>query len=143
MPDDVLSLLLFPVDRPEQFDAVMMDEQSRVQEIQVNQRGAASPWIWGVIKMPASIFHALHNLWRRPERRDEYFGTLLNAWIRNGGEVYGVRAGSQYVDVGTLDGYRRAIQLLDLPPTDAGAEAARPKAMPEALVAEPLRENVR
>ncbi len=38
---------------------------------------------------------------------------LVNAWIAAGGEAAGVRAGREYVDVGTLHGYRQALQLLD------------------------------
>jgi len=34
-----------------------------------------------------------------PERRDEYFGTLINAWIAEGNEALGIRAGGEYVDV--------------------------------------------
>jgi dTDP-glucose pyrophosphorylase len=124
MPDGVLSLLLFPVDSPEHFDAVVMDEQSRVREIQVKRPGAASPWIWGVIKMPGTIFHALHRLWHQAERCDEYFGTLINAWIANGGEAFGVRTGNRYVDVGTVNGYRRALQLLNSPEVD-GEQASK------------------
>lgn len=113
LPDDVLSFLLFSVDRPEFFDAVVTDEQSHVLEIQVKHPHPTSSWIWGVIKLPGRVFHALHRLWCRPERRDEYFGTLINAWLAEGGEAVGVRAGGEYVDVGTLHGYRRALQLLD------------------------------
>jgi dTDP-glucose pyrophosphorylase len=112
LPDDTLSLLLFPVDQPEYFDAVVTDEHGRVLEIQVKQQGASSRWIWGAIKMPGVIFHQLHNLWRRPERRDEYFGTLINAWLSEGGCAAGVCSGCRYVDTGTLHGYRSAIQLL-------------------------------
>jgi hypothetical protein len=46
------------------------------------------------------------------DRCDEYIGTLVNAYLAAGGEAAGVRAGSSYVDVGTLHGYREAIQLL-------------------------------
>ena len=113
LPDNQLSLLLFPVEHPEFFDAVVTDECGRVRAIQVKQKDAASRWIWGVIKMPGFTFHALHELWCRPERRDEYFGTLINQWLAEGGEALGVAAGTEYVDVGTLHGYRRAIQLLD------------------------------
>jgi hypothetical protein len=54
----------------------------------------------------------LHRLWIARERQDEYMGTLVNAWLARGGEALGVRAGTAYVDVGTLNGYREAIQLL-------------------------------
>src|SRR3954467_316432 len=46
LPDDVLSFLLFPVDRPEFFDAVVLDSD-RVRAIQVKQTDAVSNWIWG------------------------------------------------------------------------------------------------
>jgi glucose-1-phosphate thymidylyltransferase len=112
LPADVLSFLLFPVERPEFFDAVVTDAQGHVREIAVKQKNAASNWIWGAIKMPGSVFHALHRLWLRPERRDEYIGTLVNAWIARGGQAIGIHAGEQYVDVGTLHGYRSAVRLL-------------------------------
>jgi hypothetical protein len=63
--------------------------------------------------MPAAIFHDLHRLWLERERSDEYFGTLVNAWIARGGSASGIRAGESYVDVGTLHGYREAIMLLN------------------------------
>jgi len=84
-----------------------------VVQIAVKQKGAESNWIWGAIKMPGSVYHALHRLWLRPERGDEYIGTLVNAWIAEGGHALGIRAGTQYVDVGTLHGYRAAIRLLE------------------------------
>jgi glucose-1-phosphate thymidylyltransferase len=112
LPADVLSFLLFPVERPEFFDAVETDAEGRVLRIAVKCKDAASNWIWGAMKMPGSVFHALHRLWLRPERRDEYIGTLVNAWIAQGGKAIGVRAGEQYVDVGTLHGYRSAVRLL-------------------------------
>src|ERR1700712_2647934 len=47
LPSDVLSFLLFPVEHPEFFDAVVTDPNGRVLEIAVKQPGAASNWIWG------------------------------------------------------------------------------------------------
>jgi dTDP-glucose pyrophosphorylase len=113
LPEDILSFLLFPVDHPELFDAVVMDDHGAVQQVLVKQKDAESNWIWGAIKMPGVIFHALLKLWHRPERRDEYFGTLVNQWLTEGGSAKGVRAGQAYVDVGTLHGYRAAIRLLE------------------------------
>jgi hypothetical protein len=62
--------------------------------------------------MPGAILRELYRLWCERERRDEYLGTLINAWLARGGQAYGVRAGEAYVDVGTLNGYRQAIALL-------------------------------
>lgn len=111
---DALSFLLFPVERPEFFDAVVMDKAGRIREIQVKQKDAASNWIWGAFKMPGRVLHDLKALWIARDRRDEYIGTLINAYIAAGGEAVGVKAGRSYVDVGTLNGYRAAINLLDM-----------------------------
>lgn len=113
LPDDVLSFLLFPVDRPELFDAVSTDAHGNVGQVHVKQSNAPSAWIWGAIKMPGRVYHQLHELWRRPERHDEYLGTLINVWLAEGGDALGIRAGQQYVDTGTLHGYRSAIRLLE------------------------------
>jgi glucose-1-phosphate thymidylyltransferase len=126
LPDGALSFLLFPVDRPEFFDAVVTDEEGRVRQIQVKQFGAASNWVWGAFKMPGAVLHDLHRLWQERGRRDEYLGTLVNAWLAEGGEAWGVRAGASYVDVGTLHGYREAISLLGGQPSADGAMSVRP-----------------
>ncbi|MBZ9814439.1 nucleotidyltransferase family protein [Mesorhizobium sp. CA7] len=113
LADDRLSFLMFPVDRPELFDAVVLDQSGRVKQIQVKQADAATNWVWGAFKMPGRIFHQLAALWRQRDGFDEYFGTLINAYLAAGGEAYGVKAGTAYVDVGTFDGYRTALRLLE------------------------------
>jgi dTDP-glucose pyrophosphorylase len=123
LPDDRLSFLCFPVEHPEFFDAVVLDEADRVNEIQVKSQHATSRWIWGAFKMPGRVLHELHALWREPGRGDEYIGTLVNAYLARGGEAVGVRAGTAYVDVGTLNGYRAAIGLL-ADAAEGGGEAA-------------------
>jgi dTDP-glucose pyrophosphorylase len=112
LPDDDLSFLLFPVAKPELFDAVVADDEGWVQEIQVKQVNARSRWIWGAIKMPGTVFHHLRDLWLARDRQDEYLGTLVNGYLADGGRARGVRAGEAYVDVGTLNGYREATSLL-------------------------------
>jgi dTDP-glucose pyrophosphorylase len=112
LPDDKLSFLLFPVERPELFDAVETDANGRVLSIQVKQSTPKTKWIWGAFKMPGAVLHKLHELWLGRKPRDEYFGTLVNAYIASGAEAAGVYAGESYVDVGTLNGYRQAIALL-------------------------------
>jgi hypothetical protein len=101
------------VEKPELFDAVVTDPTGAVTAIHVKQRNAPTPWIWGAIKMPGAVFHSLHCLWQRAERHDEYLGTLVNAWLRNGGTAAGVRAGTHYVDAGTVHGYREALRVLE------------------------------
>jgi glucose-1-phosphate thymidylyltransferase len=111
LPDAPLSFLLFPVEHPEFFDAVVL-EGDEVREIQVKQRFPASHWVWGAFRLSASGFRELKTLWETRERRDEYFGTLVNSYLGSGGAAIGVKAGEAYVDVGTLHGYRTAMTLL-------------------------------
>ena len=112
LPHDTLSFLLFPVERPEFFDAVLLDASNHVLEIQVKRSDASSRWIWGAFKMPGHVLHELHRLWHERNCEDEYIGTLVNAFLQRGGRAIGVKAGQSYVDVGTLGGYRSAITLL-------------------------------
>ena len=119
LPDDRFSFLLFPVTRPELFDAVDCEPDGRVREIQVKSPNARSHWIWGAFKMPGQTLHDLHALWLERDRTDEYIGTLVNAWLARGNQAWGVRGGDSYVDVGTINGYREAMRLL-------GGQAAIP-----------------
>jgi hypothetical protein len=112
LPDGQLSFLLFPVTRPELFDSVVVSDDGSVRKIDVKQQNAHSHWIWGAFKMPQSVFAELFALWSEPGRRDEYFGTLVNAYLARGGRASGVCAGESYVDTGTLHGYREALQML-------------------------------
>lgn len=112
LPSGVLSLLLFPVARPELFDAVLTDERGNVLEVQVKDPEARSHWVWGAVRMPGRLLHELRALWQARDCSDPYLGTLINVYLAQGGRVSGVRAGQDYVDVGTLNGYREAIQLL-------------------------------
>jgi glucose-1-phosphate thymidylyltransferase len=111
LPADQLAFLLFPVDEPWRFDAVVTDGQ-RVTEVQVKALHPDSHWVWGAFRMPAQTLRELHELWRQPDRHDEYVGTLVNAYLRRGGRAVGVPAGERYFDVGTVEGYRAAIDAL-------------------------------
>jgi len=112
LPDRQFSFLLFPVSNPELFDSVITDHSGLVQEIQVKQHKAASECVWGACKFSGRHFAELHQLWNERCRSDEYIGTLVNAYLANGGTAYGVKRGDVYVDVGTLHGYREAVRVL-------------------------------
>jgi dTDP-glucose pyrophosphorylase len=114
--DDAFSFLLFPVEEPELFDAVVTDGLGRVSRIQVKDPHPQSNWIWGAFKMPGATLRELFGLWCEGGRRDQYIGPMVNEFIKRGGEAWGVRAGKAYVDVGTLNGYREAISLLSVSP---------------------------
>jgi glucose-1-phosphate thymidylyltransferase len=120
LPDDRLSFLLFPVERPEFFDAVVADERGWVREIQVKQANAASNWIWGAFKMPGRTLLELHDLWLERNRADEYIGTLVNEWLARGGGAWSARAGTKYFDVGTMDGYMEAMRSVSEPIAASG-----------------------
>jgi glucose-1-phosphate thymidylyltransferase len=112
LPQDQLAFLLFPVQRPELFDAVETDDAGRVLQVQVKSVAPRSSWVWGAFRMPGEIFHELYDFWHARGEHESYVGTLINAWLAEGGRAVGVRAGERYVDVGTLHGYREAMGLL-------------------------------
>jgi dTDP-glucose pyrophosphorylase len=103
-----VNLVLFPVLNPSAFDAVVCDAQNYVANVEVKQPDAHSHWIWGAITTTGGAFQALRALWESRHRCDEYFGTLLNAYICAGNPVRGHHVGESYMDVGTLEGYRDA-----------------------------------
>lgn len=111
LPAGSLSLLLFPVDRPERFDAVVTEPDGAVNEVRVKSTPVVTNWIWGALRMTGYVLAALHEIWM--DRRDEYLGTLINEYLARGGKAYGYKIGHAYVDVGTLNGYREALRLLD------------------------------
>lgn len=122
LPDDRFSFLLFPVANPQFFDSVECAHDGRVISVRVKDIGATSKWIWGAFKMPGSTLHSLFELWNRRDRKDEYIGTLVNAWIEEGGQAWGVRAGESYFDVGTMNGYLEAMQVLVDRPRESPSE---------------------
>ena len=111
--EEGLSFLLFPVEEPRLFDAVVLGQDGAVGEIQVKRADAQTNWIWGAFRLSGAVFQSLFELWQQRDRQDEYFGTLVNAWLVRGGKARGVRAGEFYVDVGTIAGYQGAVRLLD------------------------------
>ena len=112
LPDDELSFLLFSVDHPEYFDVVITDAFGNVQRIDVKPSAPQSSWIWGAFKMPGGTLAELFELWQTRRPRDEYFGTLVNAYLAQGGGARAFHVGTHYVDVGTLGGCRQAAILL-------------------------------
>jgi len=114
LPQGELAFLLFPVDEPSRFDAVLARDGA-VTEIQVKYEHPDTNLVWGAFRMPARVFRELHELWLEPERGDEYIGTLVNEYLRRGGRALCVPAGERYFDVGTVDGYRAAIDALRPP----------------------------
>jgi len=113
LPAGTLAFLLFPVDHPELFDAVLTDSNGRITEIQVKRQNPSTRWIWGAFKTNGAVLSELYHLWCRRDRADLYIGDLVNAYLSEHGAAYGIPAGTAYVDVGTLHGYREAMRLLN------------------------------
>lgn len=112
LPTGHLSFLLFPVRRPHLFDAVRCNSAGYVEEVQVKVTHPDTNWIWGAFRLPGKVMADLYELWCERDRRDEYFGSLVNAYIAQGGIASGVKKGEVYVDVGTLHGYHEALRVL-------------------------------
>jgi glucose-1-phosphate thymidylyltransferase len=108
-----VNLLLFPVDEPEHFDAVITDEHGYVQRVDVKKANVESHWVWGAVTTTGVAYRELRLLWESRHRQDEYLGHLLNASIAAGNIVRATAAGELYMDVGTLEGYRQALQYLE------------------------------
>src|SRR5438270_3479376 len=121
-----VSLLLFPVNNPSAFDAVVADEHGYVQEVEVKRPGSRSHWIWGAVTTTGSALHDLKLLWESRHREDEYLGYLLNAYIAAGNVVRSTYSGEIYMDVGTLGGYHQALNFLRdrVSISDEGTKAA-------------------
>jgi dTDP-glucose pyrophosphorylase len=110
--DTGVGLVLFPAEDPSQFDAVITDDNGYVTGVQVKQPHPSSYWVWGAVTATGKAFHELKLLWEARHRADEYLGHLLNAYILAGGTVRGLTVGELYMDVGTLAGYRQALDHL-------------------------------
>ena len=107
-----VNLVLFPVQNPSLFDAVVCDPQNFVTRVEVKVAVPQSNWIWGAIAATGDSFHSLKLLWEARHREYEYLGTLLNAFIDAGNAVRGHHVGETYIDVGTMEGFHRAQDFL-------------------------------
>ena len=107
-----VNLILFPVENPSVFDAVVCDQQSFVTQVEVKVPEPHSGWIWGAITTSGPALHELKLLWESRHRQDEYLGTLLNAYIDAGNVIRAHHVGETYIDVGTMEGYQRAQDFL-------------------------------
>lgn len=107
-----INLVLFPVENPSVFDAVVCDTSGNVERVEVKQPDPASHWVWGAVTASGGAFHDLRLLWEARHRKDEYLGHLLNAYIAAGNPVHATANGEHYMDVGTMEGYHKAQDFL-------------------------------
>jgi glucose-1-phosphate thymidylyltransferase len=107
-----VNLILFPVDNPSAFDAVLRDGNGLVERVVVKEANPGSNWIWGAVTASGRAFQDLRLLWEARHREDEYLGHLLNAYIADGNQVHATAIGEHYMDVGTIEGYHNAQDYL-------------------------------
>jgi len=107
-----VNLVLFPVNEPRHFDAVVCDDLGYVERVEVKQPDAHSHWIWGAVTCTGEGFHALKLLWEARHREDQFLGHLLNAYIAAGNPVRATHSGEIYMDVGTVEGFHAAQDFL-------------------------------
>jgi dTDP-glucose pyrophosphorylase len=107
-----VNLVLFPVDDPSAFDAVLCEEDGNVRRVVVKESDPGTNWVWGALTTSGRAFQDLHLLWESRHRKDEFLGDLLNAYIAAGNPVHATTNGERYMDVGTLEGYHSAQDYL-------------------------------
>jgi dTDP-glucose pyrophosphorylase len=107
-----VNLILFRVENPQAFDAVLRDESGRVERVVVKQPHPGTNWVWGAVTASGRAFHDLRALWESRHRADEFLGDLLNAYIAAGNVVRATANGEHYMDVGTMEGYHNAQDYL-------------------------------
>lgn len=117
-----VNLVLFPVENPSAFDAVLCEENEsldssvtcarRVRRVVVKESDPGTNWVWGAVTVTGRAFQDLHSLWESRHRKDEFLGDLLNAYIAAGNPVHATANGERYMDVGTLEGYHDAQDYL-------------------------------
>ncbi|HXR98459.1 MAG TPA: sugar phosphate nucleotidyltransferase [Terriglobales bacterium] len=112
-------LITFPVGNPADFDAVIATGEPRshrVSRVEVKKRAASGDpdrderRVWGAITMSGHVFADLEQFWNRRGAREVFLGDLFNQWIAAGNVVTYDEQGSEYWDIGTVDGYERALR---------------------------------
>jgi hypothetical protein len=106
-----LSFLCFPVDRPELGESVLASDDGDVREIRVRAPDPGAGWVWGGFKLDGAVLRELFDLWCARGREDAHVGTLVTAWIAQGGQARAVRAGEAYADVFLPGGFAEATRL--------------------------------
>ena len=84
------------------FETVVADDSGRVRRITVKPEVPSSRWIWGAAAARARALAGL----RGETQPGHLFDSLCDA-----GLVGGVRLSDSYVDMGTYDGLRQALEV--------------------------------
>ena len=96
LPDDRLAFLLFPVDRPELFDAVVdRSRRTCAGDPGQSRSGRIALDLGRVQDAGARACTSCTRSGQRAPSSDEYFGTLVNAYLAGGGRAQGVKAGTR------------------------------------------------
>lgn len=107
-PDDDVTLIMFPTERPEKFGMVHLDTDQRVSEIVDKPRQTDLTEMWGCIIWRSRFTEYLHESVCRHHISD--FAKIMNNAIADGLRFRGARIGGTYIDLGTYE----EIKELDL-----------------------------
>jgi dTDP-glucose pyrophosphorylase len=103
-----MSLLVFQVPDPENFDSVEYDEAGMVRRVAVKASKPASGWVWGAMRMTCLELRTLSRMWQQ----EPYVGTVINRWVEAGGQVIAIESSGPYLDIGTPEGLKAAEKYL-------------------------------
>jgi len=95
-----VSLVLFPVPNPSAFDAVICDENGRVERVVVKQPEPGSNWVWGAVTASGRAFHELRMLWSRATARMSTWAICSTPTLRPETRCTPRANGEHYMDVG-------------------------------------------
>ena len=103
-----MSLLVFKVPDPRNFDSVKYDEAGTVSRVAVKSYKPASDWVWGAMQMTALELRTLKRMWRG----GPYIGSVIDHWVEAEGQVIAIEASGPYLDIGTPKGLKAAEEYL-------------------------------
>ncbi len=108
-----LSLGLFRTSEPQKFGMIKVNQRNEVIYHKDKPRDTSAKFMWGIaIWEPCFSEYVLKNAERLPKKQGNelIFGDVMDWFMKDNNTVYGFTIDDgRYYDVGTYDGYRKAI----------------------------------
>ena len=130
LPDDRLSFLLFPVDRPELFDAVLTDGTAGCARSRSRRRAPRRAGSGARSRCRARCCTSCTRSGARASGATSISAPWSTPSSPRAARRWRCAPGPGYVDVGTLHGYREAMRLLERPTRRGAGPLARSGARP-------------